>query len=85
VDVALDTFPYNGTTTTREALFMGVPIVKLAGKVHLSRMGVSLLTTLGLQELIAHTLEIYVALAVGLAQDAFRRPALKKDLRSSDA
>jgi predicted O-linked N-acetylglucosamine transferase (SPINDLY family) len=69
VDIALDTFPYHGTTTTLEALWMNVPVITLGGDRHASRVGVSILSSLGLQQLIAHTPEQYVALAAKLAGD----------------
>jgi len=69
IDIALDTFPYHGTTTTCEAMWMGVPVITLAGETHASRVGVSLLSNVGLQELIAGTPEEYVAKAFNLAQD----------------
>ena len=50
IDVALDTFPYHGTTTTCEALWMGVPVVSLAAQTHVSRVGVSLITSIGRPE-----------------------------------
>jgi len=81
VDIALDTFPYNGTTTTCEALYMGVPVVVLAGNMHMSRVGVSLLSNMGLPELIAHTPEEYVQIAVKLADALPRREELRKTLR----
>jgi predicted O-linked N-acetylglucosamine transferase (SPINDLY family) len=66
VDIALDTFPYNGTTTTCEALHMGVPVVALAGHAHVSRVGVSLLNGAGLGHLVALTPDQYVSTAVSL-------------------
>jgi predicted O-linked N-acetylglucosamine transferase (SPINDLY family) len=81
VDVALDPFPYNGTTTTCDALWMGVPVIALRGDRHAGRVGVSLLSHVGLPELIADTLDDYVAKAAALAQALDRRAALRGDLR----
>jgi protein O-GlcNAc transferase len=81
VDVALDTFPYNGTTTTCEALWMGVPVITLAGQMHMSRVGVSLLSNVGLPELIAQTPQQYVEIAVKLAGDLPRLTELRATLR----
>lgn len=81
VDIALDTFPYNGTTITCEALWMGVPVVTLGGRTYASRVGVSLLTNAGLKDLIAETPGEYVERAVKLASDLPRLSALRADLR----
>ncbi len=81
VDIALDPFPYNGTTTTCEALWMGVPVITLAGQAHAGRVGMSLLNQVGLAELIAESPEAYVELAVGLARDRDRLRALREGLR----
>lgn len=83
VDIALDTFPYNGTTTTCEALLMGVPVITLAGKYHAGRVGASLLSRIGLSGMIAHDTEKYVALASFLAHDISRLSKLRKGLRNA--
>jgi predicted O-linked N-acetylglucosamine transferase (SPINDLY family) len=67
VDVALDSFPYNGTTTTYDALWMGAPVVALAGSSHASRVGASILNRAGHPEWLASTPEEYVDIAVRLA------------------
>ncbi|MBI4184612.1 MAG: tetratricopeptide repeat protein [Proteobacteria bacterium] len=82
VDIALDTFPYNGTTTTLEALWMGVPVVSLVGTRHAGRVGLSLLAQAGLEGLVAGTVDDYVALAARLAGDEARRAHLHRGLRA---
>ena len=80
-DIALDPFPYNGTTTTCEALWMGVPVVALAGRSSVSRVGVSLLSTTGLADWIAATPDAYVDLATAWAGDLDRLRELRAGLR----
>lgn len=88
IDIALDTFPYNGTTTTCEALWMGVPVITLKGTTHASRVGVSLMTRIGLNELIGNTPEEYVRAAQDLSNDRQRllnmRWTLRQRLLNSD-
>jgi predicted O-linked N-acetylglucosamine transferase (SPINDLY family) len=81
VDIALDSFPYNGTTTTCEALWMGVPVITLAGNSHVSRVGVSLLSQLGLEELIASSKDEYIQIAVDLAKDPERLINFRESIR----
>ena len=81
IDIALDTFPYHGTTTTLDALWMGVPVITLAGDRHASRVGASILTTLGLTEFVARTPDEYVSAAALLAGDAGKLDNLGRSLR----
>ena len=81
MDIAVDTFPYNGTTTTCEALWMGVPVVTLAGRSHHARVGVSLLTRAGLPELVADSPAAYVDIAARLAADRAALRTLRDGLR----
>lgn len=81
IDVALDTFPYNGTTTTCEALWMGVPVVSLRGDRHSARVGASLLTAAGFPDWIADTAEHYIQIARTLSQDKARLAQLRSQLR----
>jgi predicted O-linked N-acetylglucosamine transferase (SPINDLY family) len=82
IDIALDPFPYHGTTTTCEALWMGVPVITLAGDRHASRVGVSLLNAVGHSELVAKNDNDYVAIAKALASDTARLGRLRTSLRS---
>jgi len=79
VDIALDTFPYHGTTTTCEALWMGLPVVTRAGGTHVSRVGASLLAYAGLPELVAADDDAFIGAASALARDGPRRTALRAD------
>lgn len=81
VDIALDTFPYNGTTTTCEALWMGVPVVSLAGARHAGRVGASLLTAAGLADWLADSPESYIAIARQRAADIVGLATLRASLR----
>lgn len=80
-DIALDSFPFHGTTTTCFSLWMGLPVVTLAGTVHASRVGVSMLNNVGLRRLIARDPDEYVAIAARLAENTAELAALRANLR----
>ena len=81
VDLALDAFPCNGGATTCEALWQGVPVVSLAGDSFESRAGLSLLSSAGMAQLVAHSREEYVDIACALATDQARLQQLRAGLR----
>jgi protein O-GlcNAc transferase len=81
IDLGLDTYTYNGTTTTCEATWMNVPVVTLAGKEHVSRVGASLLTNMGLPQLVAHSEEEFVRIASSYANNHAALVELRKGLR----
>jgi predicted O-linked N-acetylglucosamine transferase (SPINDLY family) len=81
-DIALDSYPYTGTTTTCEALYMGVPVVTLAGSCHVKRVSASLLTAVGAAELIAYSEDEYVRIAAELAMNRERLQHYRTHLRT---
>lgn len=81
IDIALDTFPYNGMTTTFDALWMGVPVVSLIGQTSVGRAGLSILSNLGLPEFATDTVGAYVRQAIETAQDLSRLAKLRQGLR----
>ncbi|MBL0075832.1 MAG: FkbM family methyltransferase [Rhodocyclaceae bacterium] len=81
IDICLDTVPYNGTTTTCEALWMGVPVIALTGDRHASRVSASLLANVGLADLVATSEAEYIRIAVELANDQDRRSTLRRTMR----
>ena len=83
IDIGLDPVPYNGGTTTYQTLWMGVPVVTLAGENFCGRMSASILGNLGLDELIAESEEDYIRASVRLAEDAPRRAELRIGLRET--
>jgi predicted O-linked N-acetylglucosamine transferase (SPINDLY family) len=81
IDIALDPFPYPGGTTTCDALWMGVPVVSLAGEKAVSRAGLSILSSIGLPELVATTTKQYLDIATSLAANVPQLIALRSTLR----
>jgi protein O-GlcNAc transferase len=82
IDIALDPFPYNGTTTTCEALWMGTPVIALAGERHAGRVSASILTRVGLEDLVARDVAEYLDIAARLAADHGEIARLRRTLRS---
>jgi predicted O-linked N-acetylglucosamine transferase (SPINDLY family) len=85
VDLALDPFPFSGSATTCDALWMGVPVVTCPGETFASRHSLSHLSNVGLRETIAGDLDAYVEIAVALAGDLPRLAALRAGLRAQMA
>ena len=81
VDLCLDSFPYNGTTTSCDSLVMGVPVVTLAGSRHVSRVTASQLQALDLGSLIANDVEQYVSIATELASNPGKLNDMRRELR----
>lgn len=82
IDLALDTFPYNGMSTTLDALWMGVPVVTLVGRRNLGRAGLSLLSNVGLDDFAANDVDAYVTKAVRASQDRKALEMLRSGLRA---
>ncbi|MBK9132676.1 MAG: tetratricopeptide repeat protein [Gammaproteobacteria bacterium] len=80
IDIALDPFPYTGTTTTCETLWMGIPVVSLAGETSVARSGLALLKAVGLEELVARDPAGYVRIATDLARDPARLERLRREI-----
>jgi predicted O-linked N-acetylglucosamine transferase (SPINDLY family) len=81
VDIALDSFPYNGGTTTLHALWMGVPVISLAGQRAVSRLGLNILNSIGLHESVAQSEAEFVEKACALAADLTRLNELRRGMR----
>ena len=81
VDIALDTFPYAGCTTTCDALWMGVPTISLVGDTYVSRVGSSVLEQVGLREFTTDRFDRYVEIARAMAEDRAKLRALRQSLR----
>jgi predicted O-linked N-acetylglucosamine transferase (SPINDLY family) len=82
IDIGLDPFPYNGGTTTMHSLWMGVPVITLAGQHAISRFGVSLMSRVGLAGFICQTEDEYVQCAVKFANDLPRLNEVRQSLRA---
>jgi protein O-GlcNAc transferase len=82
IDVALDPYPYGGGTTTCDALWMGVPVVSLAGRTAVSRAGATLLADVGLERLVSRSEDEYVSIAASLVRDTNALAALRSELRA---
>ena len=79
--MGLDPFPYNGTTTTCEALWMGVPVITMCGDRHSSRVGASILTHVGLEKFIATDIDGYINMAIEYANNIDSIKSIRTELR----
>ena len=82
VDLSLDTFPYNGVTTSFESIWMGVPILTIKGNNFISRCGESIINNLGLNEFISKNEEEYILKAIDFTKNPEKLNILRKNLRS---
>jgi predicted O-linked N-acetylglucosamine transferase (SPINDLY family) len=83
IDIALDPFPYGGGTTTLDALWMGVPVVTLAGRLAVQMSGAHELAPMGLSDLITHTAEEYMQAALFLTETVPKTPELRRNVRQA--
>ncbi|HEX4593798.1 MAG TPA: tetratricopeptide repeat protein [Bryobacteraceae bacterium] len=83
IDIALDPFPYNGGSTTLDTLWMGVPVVTLAGRTSVQRTGASLLSAAGFGDLVTHTPEEYLKATLFLAESVPKMPDLRVNVRQA--
>ena len=81
IDIALDPIPFNGHTTTCDALWMGAPVVMLCGSSYVSRFGAVAIKAVGLDDLVTQNAQDYIATATRLAQDVDRLRLLRSSLR----
>ena len=79
--MALDTFPYSGTTTTCELLWMGVPTITLAGQTHVTRVSASLMRAAGLPQFVAESEDEFVRRAIAVASDLDALAELRRTMR----
>lgn len=88
VDIGLDTFPFNGATTTCEAMWMGVPVTTFIGSRHAGRVGASILKQAGLHDLVADSVDVMISKTIALAHDTGRlrslRQSIRQQMRESD-
>lgn len=82
IDISLDTYPYNGTTTTCEALSMGVPVITLKGNTHASRVGMSILSNCSLNKLVASSEDEYINIAKSLSEDYNNSENMKQNFKN---
>jgi len=82
IDLALDPFPYHGTTTSCDALWMGVPVISLCGNWHAARVGATLLSSIGMTDFIAYSESEYIAKTISICQNSKLLKAVRRQLRS---